>query len=633
VTADPDSPTPPRAPPAPASPSRTGAGPSDAAAPPTPVLPALPVRPPPPPTFRLPSRSSVGRLIALGRPEWPRLLLGTLFLLIGSGASLIYPQGIRAVIDGALGGTSTAAIDRVALGMAALSLVFGVSIALRFVLFTLAGERVVSRLREQLYRSIIDQEIGFFDARRTGELTSRLASDTGVLQNAVSVNVSMVLRSIAQAAGGVAFLFYTSPVLTGLMLTVVPAVALGAVIYGRRVRRLARDVQDALAVAGEVAEESIAGVRTVRSFAAEDIESRRYSAAIARALGLARRRIYAGAAFISSASFASYAAAVLVFWYGGRLVVHKQMTVGALTSFLVYTLIVAFALGGLADLWADFMRATGAAERVFELIDRTPVIPARGGTVPPGAPLGKVELVGVRFAYPMRPEVVVLDGLDLALEPGQMVAVVGPSGAGKSTIAALIARFYDPQEGRVLFDGHDERQLDPHWLRRQIGAVAQEPVLFSTTIVENIRYGRPEATREEVEAAARTANAHGFIAALPQGYDTQVGERGIQLSGGQKQRVAIARAVLKDPRVLVLDEATSALDAESEHLVKEALERLMAGRTTLIIAHRLSTVMGAHQVVVLEGGKVVQSGPHARLVREEGLYRRLVERQFARDVG
>jgi ABC transporter fused permease/ATP-binding protein len=636
VTPDPHS-IPPAASPDPSSPAPAASTPSASAAgpstPPDPVLPALPTRPPPPPVFKLPSRVSIGRLIALARPEWPRLALGTLFLLIGSGAGLLYPQGIKIVIDGALAGTSTATVDRVALGMAAVSVVFGVSIAMRYVLFSVAGERVVSRLRERLYRSIIDQEIGFFDARRTGELTSRLSSDTGVLQSAVTVNVSMAVRSAAQAAGGVAFLFYTSPMLTALMLAVVPGVALGAVFYGRRVRRLARDVQDALAVAGEVAEESIAGVRTVRSFAAEETESRRYGAAIGRALTLARRRIRAGAVFMSAASFASYAAGVLVFWYGGRLVVRGQMTVGSLTSFLVYTLIVAFALGGLADLWADFMRATGAAERVFELIDRVPAIPPRGGLVPAGTPVGKVELVQVRFSYPMRAEVVVLEGLDLTLEPGQVVAVVGPSGAGKSTIAGLIARFYDPQAGRVQFDDKDLRTLDPHWLRRQIGAVAQEPVLFSTNISENIRYGRPEATAAEIEAAARAANAHGFITALPEGYATQVGERGIQLSGGQKQRVAIARAVLKDPRVLVLDEATSALDAESEHLVREALERLMAGRTTLIIAHRLSTVMGAHRVVVLEGGKIVQSGPHARLVKEEGLYRRLVERQFARDVG
>jgi ATP-binding cassette subfamily B protein len=545
--------------------------------------------------------------------------------------SLLYPQGVRVVIDGALGGARRGLIDRTALLMGAVSLVFGVSIAARYVLFSIAGERVVTRLRERLYRAILDQELAFFDARRTGELTSRLSSDTAVLQNAVSVNVSMALRSLAQAVGGVAFLVYTSPRLTAVMLAVVPAVALGAVTYGRRVRRLARDVQDALAGAGEVAEESIAGIRTVRAFVAEPEEAKRYGSAVGKALALARRRILAGGTFMAVASFASYAAAALVFWYGGRLVLNGQMSVGQLTSFLIYTLIVAFSMGGLADLWADFMRATGAAERVFELIDRVPAIPPSGGEQPAAAQ-GAVALAGVHFAYPTRPEMPVLSGVDLTIAPGEVVALVGPSGAGKSTVAALLLRYYDPQGGQVLFDGHDVRTLDPRWLRAHIGTVAQEPILFSTTVAENIRYGRPGASDAEVEDAARAANAHPFVTRFPESYQTLVGERGIQLSGGQKQRVAIARALLKDPRLLVLDEATSALDAESEHLVREALERLMRGRTTLIIAHRLSTVKGADRVVVLDGGRIVQSGPHSRLVAEDGLYRRLVERQFTGEV-
>jgi ABC transporter fused permease/ATP-binding protein len=555
-------------------------------------------------------------------------MLGTLFLLIGSSASLMFPQGIRKVIDGALAGADRAVIDRTALQMAAVALVFGVAIALRFILFNTVGERAVTRLRQTLYRAILDQEVGFFDSRRTGELTSRLATDTFLVQNAVSADISASLRNGAQAVGGVLFLFYTSPVLTGLMLAVVPAVALGAVTYGKRVRRLAGEVQDALATAGEIAEESIGGLRTVRSFAAEDKEVGRYNVAVEHSFTLAKRRIFASATFMAIASFAAYAAAVVVFWYGGRLVASGHLKAGELMSFLIYTLIVAFALGGLPDVWIDLMRAAGATERVFELIDRVPAMPSAGGHVPAAAE-GRVELARVDFAYPTRSDVKVLDGLDLALAPGEVVAVVGPSGAGKSTIAALVARFYDPQSGHVAFDGHDVRTLDPRWLRRQIGAVAQEPVLFSTSIAENIRYGRPDATPAEIEEAARAANAHGFISKLPEGYETAVGERGVQLSGGQKQRVAIARAVLKDPAVLVLDEATSALDAESEHLVKEALERLMRDRTTLIIAHRLSTVMGADRVVVLDGGRVVQNGPHARLVAEDGLYRRLVERQFA----
>jgi ATP-binding cassette subfamily B protein len=398
-------------------------------------------------------------------------------------------------------------------------------------------------------------------------------------------------------------------------------------VYGRRVRGLSKQVQDALAASNEVAEESLSGIRTVRSFAAEKSEVERYRRAVEDAFTLTRKRIGQSATFMGAASFGGYAAAAVVLWYGGRLVLDGVLTVGGLTSFLIYSLLVAFSLGAIADLWAEFMRASGAAERVFELLDRKPEIPATGGEQP-AVVQGRVEFRDVHFAYPSRPDVPVLQGINLTLEPGEVVAIVGPSGAGKSTLAALLARLYDPQVGALALDGRDLKALDPEWLRQRIGTVAQEPLLFSSSVADNIRYGRVGATMEEVQAAARAANAHDFISRFPEGYDTLVGERGVQLSGGQKQRVAIARAVLKDPRLLVLDEATSALDAESEHLVKDALERLMKGRTTLIIAHRLSTVVGADRVLVLEGGQVVQSGSHAALMGQEGLYRRLVERQF-----
>jgi ATP-binding cassette subfamily B protein len=408
----------------------------------------------------------------------------------------------------------------------------------------------------------------------------------------------------------------------------VPAIAIGAVAYGRRIRRLSRKVQDAIADGQAVAEESIAGIRTVRAFAAEEAEQGRYGSAIDRALALARKRILASALFMAATTFAGYASAALVFWYGGKLVARGEMSAGDLTSFLVYTLLVGFALGALADLWADFVRSLGAAERVFEILDRRPGMENRGGRSLDRLE-GAVALESVGFRYPGRPDVEVLRDLSLAVAPGEVVALVGPSGAGKSTIAALLLRFYDPGRGTVRMDGVDLRELDPLWLRRQIGLVAQEPLLFSTSIAENIRYGRPDASDEEVEAAARAANAESFIAQFPDRYRTLVGERGIQLSGGQKQRIAIARALLVDPRILVLDEATSALDAESEHLVREALERLMEGRTTLVIAHRLSTVRGADRVVVLDRGAIVESGRHDDLVAAGGLYRRLVERQFA----
>jgi len=573
------------------------------------------------------SRGRFGRFVALARPELGLLLVGTFFLAIGSATGLATPQAIRLIIDGVTSGADRARVDRAALLMFAIFVVQGAAFAVRYTCFTIAGDRTVTRLRKDLFSRILAQEIAFFDARKTGELTSRLGTDTSVLQSAVSVNLSMALRHIATIAGGLVLLAFTSPVLTALMLAVVPAVAIGARFYGRRVRAMSRDVQDALAAANEVAEESIAAIRTVRSFGAEPAEQDRYALAVGRSYDLAKRRTKTTGTFIGGAAISAYGAMALVLWYGGRLVLAGSMTVGALTSFLLYTLFVAFALGALGDLWGDFMRASGAGERIFGLLDRIPSIPSEGGDRPASA-AGALSFEGVRFTYPTRSDVPVLHGIDFSIASGEVVAIVGPSGAGKSTLGSLVGRLYDPDAGRVTFDGRDLRDLDPAWLRAQIGVVAQEPVLFSCSIADNIRLGTPGASDEAVEAAARAANAHDFVTGFPEGYGTTVGERGIQLSGGQKQRVAIARALLKNPRVLLLDEATSALDAESEHLVKEALDRLMRGRTTLVIAHRMSTVLGADRVLVLENGRVVQSGAHDALVREDGVYRRLVERQL-----
>ena len=572
-------------------------------------------------------RVTLGRILALSRPEWRRITGATVALAVAAAMNLTFPAVFRQIVDDALKKVDLAQINRVAIALVIVFAIGAVASAIRYYLFSTAGERIVTRLRERLYRSLVHQEIGFFDGERTGELLNRLASDTGILQSAVSANLSMLLRHTVTALGGITMLFVTSPILTALMLCVVPPVAIGAVIYGRRVRKLSKEVQDALAVSAEVAEETLSGIRTVRSFAAEEIEAARYTAGIEKAYDLARRRIRAGAAFISIAFFLVTTSGVAVLWYGARMLSDGSMTVGALLSFLLYSIFVGGSLGALSELWADFMRSLGAAERIFELIDREPRIPSSGGRTLEKVS-GSVAFQDVRFAYPTRVDVPVLDGVTLAISPGERVAVVGPSGAGKSTIAALLARFYDPIGGAIRIDGVDLRELDPNWLHRQVGTVAQEPILFSSTIAENIRYGRPGASNADVEAAARVANAHEFVGRFPLAFETLVGERGIQLSGGQKQRVAIARAVLKDPRILVLDEATSALDAESEHLVKEALDRLMRGRTTLIIAHRLSTVRDADRVLVLEGGKIVQTGTHAALVAEDGLYRKLVERQF-----
>ena len=569
------------------------------------------------------------RLFDLARPQWRKLLLGTIFLALGSAMGLLYPQLIRRIMDESLGPNGSGAVDRATLLMLGIFAIEGISTAMRYYTFTATGERIVTDLRQKLYQQILAQEIGFFDQRRTGELVNRLSSDTGVLQNAVSVNVSMTLRSLASVVGGIGLLLYTSPRLTGVMLLVIPVVSIGAGIFGRRIRGLAREVQDALANTGEVAEETLSGIRTVRAFAHEAREGGRYRDSVERAYAITLRRIRYVAGFSGAATFAGYGSIAIVLWYGGHLVIDGAMSVGQLTAFLLYTLIVAFSLGTLGSLWTDFMRAIGATERVFELLDRTSEIPNHVGLAPDSV-RARVQLQDVGFTYPSRGDTPVLQNVTFALEPGEVVALVGPSGSGKSTIASLLSRLYDVNQGTILLDGHDLRTLQPDWLRGQVGIVAQEPILFSTSIAENIRYGRTTATQSEVEAAARAANAHEFISRFPDGYDTAVGERGVQLSGGQKQRVAIARAVLKDPQLLILDEATSALDAESEHLVKEALDRLMQGRTTLVIAHRLSTVKDANRVLVLDRGNLVQSGSHAALMEDrQGLYRRLVERQFA----
>ncbi|MEM6730376.1 MAG: ABC transporter transmembrane domain-containing protein [Myxococcota bacterium] len=570
----------------------------------------------------------LGRLLGLAKPYWKPLTVGTVVLVLSSGLNLAIPQALRVLVDDALSGGTIADINRTAIFLGVIGAGQAIASGFRYYIFTTTGERVVADLRRQLYGRIVAQEVGFFDERRTGELVNRLASDTSVVQNAVSVNISMALRNAAQAIGGFALLFYTSVELTIVMLLAVPPIAISAIVFGKRIRRLSREAQDALAEAGEVAEETLSGIRTVRAFGHEAREEGRYGASVETSFDVARTRIKNIAYFSSGASLFAFGAISVVLWYGGRIVIGGEMSVGELMSYILYTGIVAIAFGTLADLWTQFMRATGAAERLFDIIDRDPRIDNRGGDTVDRLE-GRVSLEDVSFVYPSRPDVSVLSGVNFSVAPGEVVALVGPSGSGKSTIAALVSRFYDPVDGRITLDGRDLRELDATWLRQQVGVVSQEPILFSTSITENIRYGRSDASAKEVEEAARAANAESFIREFPDAFETQVGERGVQLSGGQKQRVAIARALLKDPKVLILDEATSALDAESESLVREALDRLMEGRSTLVIAHRLSTVKDADRVLVVESGRIVQVGSHGELMDDQsGTYRRLVEKQF-----
>lgn len=570
---------------------------------------------------------SLGRLLSLAKPHWKPLVVATIALFSGAGLALLYPQAARITVDDVF--TEQAKYDLRLVGLVVLGLFFvqSVFVSLRYYLFTVIGDRIVTDLRQRLYGAVLLQEIGFFDATKTGELTSRLTSDTQVLQNAVTSNLSMALRYGTQAIGGIAVLFFTSLELASVMIIAVPTVVGLAMFYGRKVRRLSRQVQDRLADSTAIAEETIAGVRTVRSFAREPDEVLRYEEAVEESFVAARLRARVGAIFSGGVSFLGYATIAVILWYGGTLVMEGEMTPGELTAFILYTLMVAFALGALSGLWTDFMKATGSAERVFALTDRVPTLSSSPDASTDFVVDGEVRFDHVTFTYPTRPEVAALTDVSFRIRPGEKVALVGPSGSGKSTIANLLLRFYDPDSGAIRIDGVDLRAVDPDTLRHQVGLVSQEPVLFSGTVRQNVLYGQPDASEEQVVDALRAANAWDFVSDFPDGLQTVIGERGIRLSGGQKQRVAIARALLKDPKLLILDEATSALDVESEALVQAALERLMEGRTTLIIAHRLSTVASANTVVVLERGRVAEAGSHEELVDTDGLYQRLIQSQ------
>jgi len=563
------------------------------------------------------------------RPYRVQTLGAMAALTVAAGGVLGIGFALRHLVDAGFATGDAAQLDRTVLLLLGVVVLLAIATYARFSLVSWIGERVVADLRRAVYDRVVRLSPAFFEVTKTGEILSRLTTDTTLLQVVVGSSVSVALRNLLLFVGGSALLVVTSPKLAGLVFLVVPAVVLPILVFGRRVRRLSRDSQDRVAEIGTRVDETLSAIRTVQAFTHEARESARFAAAAEGAFATAVLRIRARAWLTALVILLVFGAVSLILWTGGHDVVAGRLTGGELSAFVFYAIVVAGAVGALSEVIGDLQRAAGAMERLVELLETEPAIKAPARPTPLPLPAkGAVALEAVAFRYPAQPERPTLDGLSFAVAPGERVAIVGPSGAGKTTIFQLLLRFYDPQAGRLAFDGLDLRDLDPLALRAQIGLVPQEPVIFSGTALENIRYGRPEATLEDVRAAAEAAQALDFLERLPQGLETYLGERGVRLSGGQRQRVAIARALLKNPPLLLLDEATSALDAESERAVQLALDRLMVGRTTLVIAHRLATVLKADRILVLDQGRLVEQGTHQVLVRQGGLYARLAQLQF-----
>ena len=550
-------------------------------------------------------------------------------LVLAAAMTLALPLAVRRMIDHGFSDGDPSFIANYFAMLVVIAAVLALASACRYYFVITLGERIVADIRQDVFSQVASLSPAFFDRAQSGEIVSRLTADTTQIKSAVGATASVALRNLLMGTGAVGMMVITSPKLSGLVLAAIPLIVLPLVAFGRSVRRRSRLAQDTLAEATAYASEQIGAPRIMQAFTAEKLVAARFASAVEAAFAAARSSVRARAVLTFFAIFMAFSSVVAVLWFGSRDVLAGTISAGTLTQFLLYSVLAAGALGALSEVWGELSQAAGAAERIAELLGEEADIAAPAyPLVMPQPPRGEIGFEDVSFAYAAGLQRSAVKDLAFSIAPGETVAIVGPSGAGKTTVFSLLLRFYDPQAGRVTIDGVDLREAEPAEVRRRIALVPQDVTIFAASVADNIAFGRPEATREQIEAAARDAHADEFIRRLEKGYDTPVGERGVTLSGGQRQRLALARAILRDAPILLLDEATSALDAESETMVQEALERLMSGRTTLVIAHRLATVLNADRILVMDGGRIVEEGTHRSLVEQDGVYARLARLQF-----